>query len=179
MIKKIFIIGLLLLSVSYVKAQMVAIKSDIVKDVAMIPSLGTDIVVGEKHTIGLNLYGCTKPWGKDLTIMAISPEFRYWFSGRPFTRHFIGFSAQMANYDIHWNKKIYEGNSVAMGVAMGYTLNLSKRLNLELLTGLNVLGFKQKEYYEGDRYDYYGSRTNSDGIMLVPRIEASISYIIR
>lgn len=170
---------MLFFTVSYVKAQMVAIKSDLVKDVAMIPNLGADIVVGNKHTLGVNLYGCAQPWGKDVTLFAIVPEYRFWFSGRPFTRHFIGFSAQMAHYDIHWNKKIYEGNSVSAGVALGYTFNLTTRLNIEFLSGLNVLGFKQKEYYEGDRYDYYGGRTNSDGVMLIPRIEASISYIIR
>ena len=42
-----------------------------------------------------------------------------------------------------------------------------------------MLRYKQKEYYEGDIYEDYGERTNSKGSTLLPKIEASISYIIR
>lgn len=178
-IKKIFIIGVLLLTVSFAKAQMFAVKCDMLKGVAMAPNLGVDFVFGEKTTFGVDFFGAKKPWGKDVKMFAVVPEYRFWFGGRPFIRHFVEFSAIVANYDIHWKKKMYDGNAVGIGFAFGKTYKLSSRLNFEIVGGLVMLRYKQKEYYEGDIYEDYGERTNSKGSTLLPKIEASISYIIR
>ena len=70
-------------------AQMIAVKSDAVKDIAMIPNLGIDLVVGSKHTLGVQLFGATNPWGQDVEMIGVSPRFRYWISGRPFAQFFL------------------------------------------------------------------------------------------
>ncbi len=179
MFKKIFIIGFLLLTATFSKAQMFAVKCDMLKGAAMAPNLGIDFVVGERSTFGVNFFGAKKPWGKDVKMFAVSPEYRFWFGGRPFIRHFVEFSAIVANYDIHWNRKFYDGNAIGAGFTFGRSYKLSARFNFEISGGLVMLSYKQKEYYEGDRYEDYGERTNCTGSIVLPKIEASISYIIR
>lgn len=179
MIKRIFIIGVLLLSASFARAQMLAVKCDLAKGVAMAPNIGVDFVVGEKTTFGVDVFGVKKPWGKNAKVFAISPDIRYWFGGRTFIRHYIDLSLIAANYDIHCKNKIYDGNAMGAGIMFGRAYKITSRLNFEISGGLVMLRYNQKEYYKGDIYEDYGERTNSKGAIMLPQIEASISYIIR
>lgn len=165
--------------IGQVKAQMVAVRSDLFKDAAMIPNVGVELVVGNRHTLGLELLGAMNPWGVDAEAVGISPRFRYWLSGRPFSRLFVGAVAQFTNYDIKWDDKVYQGNSLSGGVMLGYAFNISQKLNIELSCGTELLTYGQKEYYKGDSYIFYGERVNSHGTMLSPRLEVSLLYIIR
>lgn len=176
--KKIFILALLLLSVSFAKAQMIVAKCDLVKAAAMMPNLGIDAVVGERHTIGVNFSGAKNPWGKDVKLVTVNPEFRYWFGGRPFVRHFVELSAQVTNYDILWNKKAYDGNAFGLGFCFGRSYKLSSRFNIEFLGGISYMRYKQKHFY--DEAGYGDSEVaNSKGALLFPKASVSVSYIIR
>lgn len=176
--KKIFIIALLLLSASFAQAQMIVAKCDLVKVAAMMPNLGIDAVVGEKHTIGINVSGAKNPWGQDVKMLSVTPEYRYWFGGRPFVRHFVEFSAQATNYDILWNDKVYDGNALGVGFCFGRSYKLSSRFNLELLGGISYLRYDQKHFYDEQGYGE-GEVANSKGSLLLPKASVSISYIIR
>lgn len=167
------------MSVSFARAQMFAVKCDLAKGVAMAPNLGVDFVVGERTTIGVDIFGAKKPWGKEAKMFAISPDIRYWFGGRTFIRHFVELSLMATNYDIHWKDKIYDGNAMGAGIMFGRTYMITSRLNFEISGGLVMLKYNQKEYHKGDIYEDYGERTNSKGSIMLPQIEASISYIIR
>lgn len=160
-------------------AQMVAVKTDAIKDVAMIPNLGLDLVVGAKHTLGLQVFGTTNIWGKDIKAIAVAPRFRYWLSGRPFTQLFVGANTQFANYDVIWSGWKYQGNLVSCGLEVGYAFNLSQRFNIELSGGTDFMHYSHKEYRKKDSYYNYGERTNSDGTVCSPRLEVSLVYVIR
>lgn len=160
-------------------AQMVAVKSDIIKDAAMMPNLGVELVVGERHTMGLQLFGATECWGKSTEIIGLSPFFRYWLSGRTMSRLFVGVNAAIANYNIIWNSDVFRGNSTSLGLSFGYAFNLSKHLNLELQAGTEVMTYSNKEHRVGDSYASYGEKANAHGTILFPRLEFSIVYVIR
>lgn len=179
MIKKIFIIASFLLFTMQISAQMVSIKNDLVKDVFMIPNLGVDFVIGDKHTLGIDVFGTKKIYGNVAEIIGVTPRYRYWLSGRAFSRLFVGVTTQLANYTINWDDKSYHGNSVAAGLTIGYAINLSERFNIELAGGTDALYYAQKEYTQGDIYTNYGDRVNSKGIIMCPRIEVSVTYLIR
>lgn len=177
-IKHILFIALLCFILSPLKAQMIAVKSDIAKDLAMTPSLGLDFVVGNKQTFGIEAFFNNNPWGLEMNMFGVSPHFRYWFNGRPYTRQFVGISALAVNYDIHWKNSIYEGNAIGPSLTFGHVVHLSQRFNLELCTGVSLLFYKQKNYFEEDNYSDYGERTNDYGTILFPKVNISISYII-
>ena len=94
------------LGASQLRAQLIAVKTDALWDCAMVPNLGIELVTGERTSVGLSAFGSKNPWGKDISLVAVMPEFRYWFSGRPMNKHFVGLAALGTNYDIVWGKKI-------------------------------------------------------------------------
>lgn len=179
MIKKIFLISAFLIFTMQMSAQMVALRNDVVKDAFMIPNLGADFVVGKRTTLGVDVFGTRKIYGNVAEIIGVTPRLRYWLSGRPFSRLFAGVNLQAANYTINWDDKSYHGNSVAAGLSLGYAWNISEHFNIEFSGGTDALYYDQKEYCKGDSYTHYGERTNSTGIIMSPRLEISVMYIIR
>ena len=180
MVKRIIFIVLTTFICLQANAQMVVVKTDAVKDLAMIPNAGVELVVGERHTMGLQLFGAKNSWGKDVTMIGVSPSFRYWLSGRTLSRLFVGANAQVANYNIKLDSDTYQGNCASLGVSLGYAFNISKRFNIEIEGGTGILAYSQKEYLLGrDNYPLYGEKANAHGTILFPRLEVSLVYVIR
>ena len=180
MVKRIIFIVLTTFICLQASAQMVVVKTDALKDLAMMPNAGVELVVGEKQTMGLQLFGAKNSWGKDVSVIGISPSYRYWLSGRTLTRLFVGANAQIANYDIKWNKDVYQGNCASLGISLGYAFNISERFNIELEGGTGIMAYSHKEYVGSkDNYLLYGEKTNAHGTILFPRIEVSLVYVIR
>ena len=108
--KKILLtIAWMLLSTITAKAQMIAANVDALWLATLSPNLGFELVIGERSTISLNGMIMSKPLGKDVKLYALQPEYRYYFSGRPMYREFIGFGAIGGTYDITWSGKVYDG----------------------------------------------------------------------
>ena len=179
MIKRVFIILSIALLSFRASAQMVTVKSDVIKDIAMIPNLGLELVVGNKTTIGFDAFLAYKSWGKDVKITGADANYKYWFNGRPFTRQYIGATMQFSNHQIVWNRDRHYGNSFGAGMIFGHVINLSTRLNIELSSGLLFMGYREKRYKEGDAYEMYHGKVNNTGFLLVPKLEVSVSYILR
>ena len=168
-----------LLAPQQVSAQMVALRSDIVKDLLMTPSIGIDFVTGEKCTLGAEIAFNNNPWGMEVQLTSVTPEFRYWYNGRPFTRQYIGIVANMTSYDIVWNN-IYSGDALGLGLSFGHVWTLTKRWNIDFTASVGVMGYRQKFYYKDDYFADYGERTNAKGYLLFPiRLGMSIVYVLR
>ena len=67
-------------------AQQVAIKTNGLMWLAMMPNAGCEFVVGERSTVDLSAFGSMNIWGNKAKILGFQPEYRYWFNGRPMTR---------------------------------------------------------------------------------------------
>lgn len=173
-----------LVSTLAVRAQMVAANVDALWLATLSPNIGFELVVGERSTFSLNGLFAMKPLGKDIKITAVQPEYRYYFSGRPMFREFIGIGGIGGVYDIKWSGKVYDGTALGVGLTFGYVLPLKKRLNIDFHAGFGFIHYKQKEYFEGDQYDidyvFDGEqRANANGYYLLPtRIGVSVSYIL-
>ena len=167
------------------RAQMFAANIDGLWLATLTPNIGAELVVGERSTIGLNALFAIKPLGTDVKFTAVQPEYRYFFSGRPMYREFIGIGAIGASYDITWAGKVYDGTALGLGLTFGYVLPLKKRLNIDFHAGFGFIRYKHKEYFVGDQYDidyvFDGEqRANASGYYLLPtRIGVSVSYILK
>lgn len=166
------------------RAQMLAANVDGLWLATLTPNIGAELVIGGRSTLGLHGLFATKPLGKDVKIYAIQPEYRYFFSGRPMFREFIGVGAIGASYDITWAGKVYDGTAVGLGLTFGYVLPIKKRINIDFHAGFGIIRYKHKEYFVGDQYDvdyiFDGEqRANASGYYLLPtRIGVSVSYIL-
>ncbi len=150
-----------------------AVNTDLAMDLLMTPNAGLELVTGERTTLGIHVFGNKKPWGKDITMIGAQPEFRYFFSGRPMHREFVGICGIGSIYDITWDGKVYDGIAVGAGLSFGYVFNLSSRVNLDCHAGFGLIAYKQKEYFVDDNYDLDYShagveRTNSRGYYIFP-----------
>ena len=182
-------------------AQQFGVKTNALMWGFMAPNAGIEIVVGERCS--LDISGFAKPsFGKEQGpllnsyVAGFQPEFRYWFSGRPMTREFIGVSALFADYDLinpdpsTGTRYVYAGNAVSLGVVGGYSFILGKndtklsRWRLELCGGFSLLAFLQKCYAVGDSYDDYfvgePIKANLWGYKLFPaKLGVTFTYIIK
>jgi len=183
--KKLFFIAFMALSASCAKAQMVAVNTDLVMDLLATPSAGIELVVGERSTLGLDVMGNYHPWKKHMKMIVVQPEYRYYISGRPMHKHFIGIGGLAASYEVWLKGKVYNGTGLGLGLVFGYVANLGKRFNIDFHAGFGAIGYKHKEYTLGDNYDsgYLENgelKTNAKGYYLLPtRIGISLTYILK
>lgn len=166
------------------KAQQFSIKTNLLMDAAMTPSLGCEIVTGEHSSVDISAFGHYKPYGMDSMLIALQPEYRYWFNGRPMTREYIGGALLLTTYDMNLNKYVYNGDAIGAGLTAGYVISLGDHWNVDFAGGFGVLVFHQKQYRSHDNYDDYfvdeAVKANAWGYKLFPiKLGISISYIIK
>lgn len=172
---------LMLLTSFHAEAQRFAIKTNALSFVAGTPSLGIEGVIGERTSIELSFMGHYKPYGYNSKLILCQPELRYWISGRPLTRAFVGVTAAAVRYNTNFKQYNYDGYSLVAGVTGGYAFMLGRRWNLELTAGVGVAGFihNRSNIRDNQYIDKDIDRYNSWGYKLVPvKLGVSFSYII-
>ena len=175
--------GLILFSTK-ASAQQIGVKTNALMWTALTPNVGCEVVVGQRSSLDLSIFGHYDPYGLESRLFALQPEYRYWFSGRPMTREFVGVSAMVADYDMIIKNHVYDGSAGSLGLIGGYAFSLSRSWRLELCGGVAILGFRQKQYYKHDNYDDYfiemESPLNSWGYKLFPaKLGLTFTYIIK
>lgn len=187
--KKLFLIILITIAaMEELKAQMLVVNTEVTSDAMMAPNLGIEIVTGNYSSVGVNALFGKSILGKEISLKAIQPEYRYWFSGRPINKWFVGVGAIGMLFDVKWKRKVYDGYGFGVGLTFGYVWNLKlgkeKRLSLDFHSGFGGIFYKRKEYFENDNYDIDYTidgrvKANAKGYYLLPtRIGISVSYIL-
>ena len=103
------------------KAQQFGVKTNALMWTAITPNAGLEIVVGERSSIDLSVF-CKPRYDADMgvllnsRIVGFQPEYRYWFSGRPMTREFVGATTLLADYYLIHKDYVYDGNAISLGV---------------------------------------------------------------
>lgn len=158
-------------------AQLISVKTNALQDVLMTPNLGVDLVVGERTSVGVSVLGNYKPYGKEMKMIGVTPELRYWL-GRPMSKFFVGISGLAAVYDITTDGKVYKGDAFGGGLTFGYDFYLSQHWSMELHGGCGAAYYTHHRYYVGD--NYISKKHNEHGYALVPyNVGLSFIYIIK
>lgn len=132
-----------------------AVKTNMLYDVALVPNIGAEFYLGKGWSIGGNwMYAW---WNCDR-------KHRYWrtYGGeldirkylgkrakeKPLTGHHLGVYGGIVTYDFELGGKGYLGNkwSYYAGIEYGYSLPVAKRLNIDFGIGIGYLGGEYKEY---------------------------------
>lgn len=145
-----------------VKAQDVALKTNLLSDAFLNPNIGVEVGLAPKWT--LDIKGQINAWtlshDRRWKHWALQPEARYWlcdrFSGHFFGVHLHGGQYNIGGFDGRINflgtdiRKLkdtrYQGWFVGAGVAYGYAWILGRHWNLEAEIGIG---------YSYTRYDRY------------------------
>lgn len=164
-------------------AQSLAANTDVLWDVAMSPNIGLEMTVADQSTLQVNAITSQKPYGQDVRFTAVQPEYRYYFSGRPMYKHFVGVCAMGATYKTTIADKTYNGSGVGAGLTFGYVLPVTKRLNVDFHAGVVYAKYRQKEYFLNEEHavNHAGyEEANANGSYIMPaRIGISLSYILK
>lgn len=142
------------LAIPAANAQDVALKTNLINDIALSPNIGVEVGLAPKWTLDMtaemNLW---KVDGRSWKHLYFQPEARYWFCQR-FSGHFIGFHALGGIYnfgklDLPFNMlgsnlkelkdKRYQGWAAGAGVVYGYAWPLHKHWNIEAALGIGWL----------------------------------------
>ena len=174
-----FVVWLLLLIPVTVKAQteskqsLVALKTNLLYDVLLVPNIGIEVSLGKQWTVAGE--GMLAWWSSD-------SKHRYWqtYGGyltvrryfntqqlspnthpSPFTGHHLGAYALALTYDVEWGGKGYQASKFGFGGGLeyGYSMAVGRRLNLDFSLGIGYQGGEYKEYEpQGDRYMWQATR---------------------
>ena len=142
------------LAIPAANAQEVALKTNLINDIALSPNIGVEVGLAPKWTLDMtaemNLW---KVDGRSWKHLYFQPEARYWFCQR-FSGHFIGFHALGGIYNFgklnlpfnmlgsnlkELKDKRYQGWAVGAGVVYGYAWPLHKHWNIEAALGIGWL----------------------------------------
>ena len=153
---------LLMMMTITVSAQQLALKSNLVDDAILVPSLGVEYAVGERSSLQLmatyNPFSIGEHKWKNWTLQ---PEYRHW-PHDAFTGFFWGVNAIAGGFNI--NKvhvgRLYDrqrqGNLLGAGLSAGYHHILSTRLSVEFVASVDYLHCWYDRYdgttFEGRRH---------------------------
>jgi hypothetical protein len=167
-----FVVWLLLLIPVNMKAQTeskpspVALKTNLLYDVLLVPNIGIEVSLGRQWTVAGE--GMLAWWSSD-------NKHRYWqtYGGyltvrrylgtnqTPFTGHHVGAYGLALTYDVEWGGKGYQASKFGFGGGLeyGYSMAVGRRLNLDFSLGIGYQGGEYKEYEpQGDRYMWLATR---------------------
>lgn len=116
--------------------------------------------------------------GYKLDHVNFSPELRYWFTGRPQTRHFVGAMGLVSAYSLQFDRTAHKGQGVGVGLTYGYAFVLGRRWSLEATAGAGVFRYAEKKYDVVTSPVPWG--VNHKGIALVPlKLGLSFTYLLK
>lgn len=149
-----------------VKAQNVAVKTNLLYDATATINAGVEIGLAPKWTLDVsgNFNGWNMSDDRKWKHWMIQPEVRYWFCDR-FAGHFLGFHVHGGQFNIGgFDGKLsifgtdlsllkdhrYQGWFAGGGIAYGYTWILGRHWNLEAELGIGY------SYTRSDKYECAG-----------------------
>lgn len=170
------------------RAQGLALKSNILYDATTTPNAGIELKLSNKWTAGINL--ALNPWSfsdnKKLKHFLVAPQVRYWLC-ESFSGHYFGANMAYVHYnvsDIKFPFGLYggvdgerrQGDLAAIGASYGYSWILSPHWSLEAEAGLDI-GHAWSDCYDSAKCGSYRGPDNK--FMVLPKLALNIVYIIR
>lgn len=139
----------------------VALSTNGLFDLGMIPNIGVSVYLGKQFSVGANwMYSWWKHDNSSWYWRAYGGDVHadYWLSDKQLWQgHRIGVYAQMATFDFEWNKEGYQMPkwSYGGGLQYGYTMSLSKAFGLDFGLGVGYLHGKIYTYDPSHIVDKY------------------------
>ncbi len=148
--------------VSSKKPFYIALKTNLLADVALVPNIGFEIPFGRNYRWSFGAEGYWAWWNtKDprwwyYRVQMVEAELRWWFGNRtgdPMHGWYIGAYGYGGTYDF----RLFTDSDPELGqlsdftwsagLSIGYAMPLSRRLNMEFGLGFGYLGGEYKKYY--------------------------------
>lgn len=166
------------------KAQTFAVNTDLSMLALQTYNIGAEMTIGNRSTLELSVFGNNKPYfHRDMRIIGVQPEYRYYFGGRPMYHHFVGLGLLAADYNMIWGNKRYDGTAWGGGLTFGYVISLTTRLSIDAHAGVGlVFSHHKEEIMDGTNFLLKNDAFAKEGFwgyrILPTKIGITLSYSI-
>lgn len=168
---------LLLTLPTTVHAQRLSFRTNALEWMAASPNIGAEFTLSKHFTTEISVSVCPYKVTPKLYLnhYRIQPELKYWLES-PLVKHYIGLTAFYSSFDLGIEKKGFYGDAYAAGFTYGYNWLLSRRWDLEVSTGLGVIGYRMARYTPGESH----SNPNERGwVPALIKLGVSFRYVIK
>ena len=154
-----------LLSAQYVRAQRVAVSTDMLQWALVSPNLGFEIALSRHHAFAFSASTCPVKVSDRLSVshLSVRPEYKYWLR-MPYYGHYVGADMLYSSYEIGGSLYTRAGNLVAAGVNYGYSFIIGRRWNVVPHVGVGI-GVDVGE--------------TTSFVPLVPRVGVNIQMVVK
>lgn len=168
--------GMLLSSLGTANAQLAAVKTNALLWGNLTPNVSMELVTAPRFSLeGTVFYGLNQN-PLNVQLKGAQAELRYWISGRPMARSFVGLSVSGMRYFVTHEGTAHRGDAGGPGLTYGYALPLCKHFNLEFSAGVGLMWYREKKYAEGTNLDK--AAYNAKGMKCVPtEIAVACCYV--
>ena len=170
------------------------LRTNMLYDIAAVPNIGAEFYVGKNISVYGNwMYGW---WDKDdrhryWRIYGGELGARWWFGrkahAKPLTGHHIGLYGGLLTFDFEWGETGYMGGRpggtlwdrslVNAGIEYGYSLPVSRRLNIDFSIVFGYLGGNYIKYFPFDN-EYYREKEYKMHFFGPTKLEVSLVWLI-
>lgn len=171
-----------------------AIKTNMLYDALLVPNIGAEFYVGKGWSIGGDwMYAWWKTDRKHdyWRIYGGDIQVRKWFGRaadeKPLTGHHIGVYAQCYTYDFELGgkgimggipgKDLWDKCNWGVGLEYGYSLPITRRLNIDFGIGVGYFGGEYREYKPMDDH-YVWQATKKRNYFGPTKLEVSLVWLI-
>lgn len=167
--------GLWLAGCGLASAQQAAVKTNVLLWGNLTPNISMELVTAPRFSLEGTVFYGLKNNPLDAQLKGAQAEVRYWLSGRPMARSFIGLSVSGMRYTVTHKGTSHQGDAGGPGLTYGYAWPLGTHFNLEFSAGVGAVWYREKKYAEGTNL---GSEPyNAKGMKWVPtEVSVACSY---
>lgn len=182
LINIVFAAIMMMVSQTPLKAQRMALTSNLLEDAVLTPNLGLDIVVSDRQSFAFDVsyapYKLTEKFHNK--HMAIRAGYKYWFSQALYA-HYISIDGVVSSSDVRIGNLGARDEYIGLGVGYGYSFIISKRLNIVPNVGI---GFAYGSRYDGTDHMVKPNEgvqaTSRTGFKpILTRLAITIQYVLR
>lgn len=174
---KIFVLAVMALQCNDAAAQLLAVKTNALLWGNLTPNLSMELVTTKKTSFEGTVFYSLNNTPLNMQLMGAQAEMRYWISGRPMNRLFVGVSMSALRYETDLgNANRHVGDAFAPGIVYGYALPVGNRWNIEFSAGVGYFWYNERRYSKdtniwAEPYNEHGGR------MIPTKLCVSCAYL--
>lgn len=164
------------------KAQRMAVTSNLLEDVMLAPNLGVDIVVSDRQSFSLDVTCAPYKLSESFhnKQMAVRAGYKFWLVQSLYS-HFISIDGVLCSSDVKFRNIGSRDEYVGLGIGYGYSFVISKKINIVPSAGV---GLAYGYNYEGTDHMVKPSlgvqSTRTAAIRpIITRLAVTIQYVLK
>ncbi len=171
------------------------VRSNLLYDALALPNIGAEFYIGKNFSIGGNwMYAWWSKSSRNRFWRAYGGELfgRWWFGNaakrKPLTGHHLGFYGQVYIYDFEWEGNgrmggkpggnLWEEPMWGLGLEYGYSLPVSRRINIDFSVGIGYTTGYYHKYKPVDKTHYVWLSTGRRRWFGPTKAEISLVWLI-